>query len=996
MLNIVKISFIILFSLFFLNFVKEINAQDDKTPPASINDLIAYRTYLPSCDRMILEWTAPGDDGTTGRASGYDIRYSTSPITTETSWNSAIQATGEPIPSVAGTRESFIVTGLLNNTTYYFAIKTKDEADNWSGLSNNPSNSTLPAVTAASGYISDIQAAVNNVASGGCVYIPAGNFTDNYNIDNFVSIPGGVSVFGSGYIGEPGKGTGKWNTVLKMSGINWPTSWPKDGTCMFRIDYETQSNKPSRISGIAFEGFREPSPPFRGYDGICIGNTPSISVRDFRIDHCYFSDFGYDGIAIGGYYSRGVVDHCEFWNIMKGTTFSNTIHIGYGVGYDADYSFNGWISDIRPKLGSYEDGVIYVEDSYFDGVRHGTVAFAKARIVTRHCIFDRMHIMYQSGYTDCHGAYPDSYGGRYVEVYDNEFHFRVDDSVPWQDPDIPKATMMRGGGGVFTNNKVYDINVAVEIADDEGNAAHPENYVNQFWVWNNTLGSGVQLIDNTNSHVRDGTAYTFDQCEANGWHCYYLRAPNMAQDGFVYQKYPYPHWLTLEGEAASITTYPVNITGIVTDSSTGLPIQGALVSCNSFTDSTNSTGGYFIRMTSNPGSCMLTASKTGYQTYSSSLNFPTDGTYTRNIALVPVQTPRNRIHGRLLDNSSQPLNGRVIIYQGITIVNSTWTSNGNYDLSVSSGIYDIQFNISDFYIKLLSVNISSDIKDIINYIDHRNRISFISSTDLQEFQILSPNPDRVLLNGSEIAVNTSLNNNTYYYLNGVVYLKVTPDLKSDCIYTCCKNEARYRDKNCSTSEYCSNRVCYPKQNCPYECCMNEEQYLDKVCPSGYICDSNHNCIIGEKTFGKTTIGPNNNVFYGDEKDCSRFRLTENGNVTKMSIYIHSSSGNINLRAGIYSDSNGNPNILRGQSGQLSVGTTWNWYNFTFSPPISLNAGYYWLCFLSSGQGQCKTSATSSNQYVYNSDVYSDGFSSTFGTTNFEQLEMSIFATYTPT
>jgi len=47
-----------------------------------------------------------------------------------------MQATGEPAPHAAGAAETFTVAGLVASTTYYFAIKTRDEASNWSTLSN--------------------------------------------------------------------------------------------------------------------------------------------------------------------------------------------------------------------------------------------------------------------------------------------------------------------------------------------------------------------------------------------------------------------------------------------------------------------------------------------------------------------------------------------------------------------------------------------------------------------------------------------------------------------------------------------------------------------------------------------------------------------------------------------------------------------------------------------------------------------------------------------
>lgn len=80
-------------------------------------------------------WTAPGDDGNTGTASNYDMRYSTSNITAG-NWSSASTATSEPAPSVAGSAESMTITGLLADTQYFIALKTSDEAGNESGLSN--------------------------------------------------------------------------------------------------------------------------------------------------------------------------------------------------------------------------------------------------------------------------------------------------------------------------------------------------------------------------------------------------------------------------------------------------------------------------------------------------------------------------------------------------------------------------------------------------------------------------------------------------------------------------------------------------------------------------------------------------------------------------------------------------------------------------------------------------------------------------------------------
>ncbi|PWB68984.1 hypothetical protein C3F09_10795 [candidate division GN15 bacterium] len=97
---------------------------------------------------VTLSWTAPGDDGRTGQASIYDLRYSLTPIT-EANWSSAVKVWGLPSPGPAGSRETFIVTGLANSTTYYFALKSGDEVPNWSPMSNVVSRTTPAAPPAA-------------------------------------------------------------------------------------------------------------------------------------------------------------------------------------------------------------------------------------------------------------------------------------------------------------------------------------------------------------------------------------------------------------------------------------------------------------------------------------------------------------------------------------------------------------------------------------------------------------------------------------------------------------------------------------------------------------------------------------------------------------------------------------------------------------------------------------------------------------------------------
>ncbi len=92
-------------------------------------------SYGATPTTVTLSWTTPGDDGLTGTASQFDLRYSTSAINSG-NFSSATRWTAMPTPGSSGSTQSVTVTGLTPNTTYYFAMKTADNVPNWSGISN--------------------------------------------------------------------------------------------------------------------------------------------------------------------------------------------------------------------------------------------------------------------------------------------------------------------------------------------------------------------------------------------------------------------------------------------------------------------------------------------------------------------------------------------------------------------------------------------------------------------------------------------------------------------------------------------------------------------------------------------------------------------------------------------------------------------------------------------------------------------------------------------
>lgn len=127
-----------------LNALKAVGGTEtpssDTVAPASVSNLAVGGVTSSS---LTLTWSATGDDGTTGVAYLYDVRYATSPITEE-SWSSATLAQAEPLPQAPGTLETFTLTGLVASTGYYVALKVADEAGNFSLLSNVAQATTAP------------------------------------------------------------------------------------------------------------------------------------------------------------------------------------------------------------------------------------------------------------------------------------------------------------------------------------------------------------------------------------------------------------------------------------------------------------------------------------------------------------------------------------------------------------------------------------------------------------------------------------------------------------------------------------------------------------------------------------------------------------------------------------------------------------------------------------------------------------------------------------
>lgn len=100
----------------------------DVTAPAA-----ASLTGAKGKTTAAIAWLAPGDDGSTGTATSYDLRRSTSLITESNFCNAQPVTTGAP--QSAGSEECVRLTKLVACQTYYYALRTHDDVGNVSPLS---------------------------------------------------------------------------------------------------------------------------------------------------------------------------------------------------------------------------------------------------------------------------------------------------------------------------------------------------------------------------------------------------------------------------------------------------------------------------------------------------------------------------------------------------------------------------------------------------------------------------------------------------------------------------------------------------------------------------------------------------------------------------------------------------------------------------------------------------------------------------------------------
>ncbi|MEK0312723.1 fibronectin type III domain-containing protein [Cohnella sp. 56] len=310
------------------NVVTVTTAANDPTPPAAIADLQAVN---PGARSVQLTWTAPGNDGNVGMAEGYDVRYSTSPITTEAHWAAATQAEDELAQKSPGSTMKYQVNQLQTGVTYYFAVRTYDDGGNYGGLSNPVSATTAvptpDSVTVTS--LSQLQQAIDQApAQGRVITLAAGTYnqtaTININGKNNITIQGATSNYDDTVVAGQGIDASSMDINFKVNDSDYVTFknmtirdsyyhaiQVNSGSDYFRADHlKTWDNGEG--------GFKSTS-----------GGSLDLPYTDYgTIENCLI------GYTAGG--KRGSVEGVDLiaskgW-IIRGNTFQNAKKAG-GVAY---------------------------------------------------------------------------------------------------------------------------------------------------------------------------------------------------------------------------------------------------------------------------------------------------------------------------------------------------------------------------------------------------------------------------------------------------------------------------------------------------------------------------------------------------------------------------------------------------------------------------------------------------------------------------------------
>ena len=285
---------------------------------------------------MILTWTSVGDDGTTGTATSYDIRYQTYTITIAKWGNATKVTTGLPIPKANSGSETMVINGLTSNTTYYFAIKAGDEIPNWGVISNVVSAKTMD-VGSTVGLVGEWKFEEGSGTT-------ANDTSGNSNKGTLVNSPAWIT-------GKVGKalqfdGTNKYVSVNNASSLNIRNTITLEA--LVKTDVITQDGGPTRR--VIDKGVYLLAASDKSYIKIYIGGVGKSVEKEWTA-----IDIGKWHHIVGTYDSAGGTNNLKLYQdgilvaqtTATGNIDTNTAILNIGRQGITTGRFDGMIDEVR-------------------------------------------------------------------------------------------------------------------------------------------------------------------------------------------------------------------------------------------------------------------------------------------------------------------------------------------------------------------------------------------------------------------------------------------------------------------------------------------------------------------------------------------------------------------------------------------------------------------------------------------------------------------------
>ena len=494
------------------------------------------------------------------------------------------------------------------------------------------------------GSAADVQAKINapTTVTGDTVTIPPGTFLWTTT----VTIPAtkGITLQGA-TTSTATQGAGTTNTIIQRNSI-------VSGFDSLQVTIGT-TNPGTRITGIRFEdvgtgGWPQGDNSFIQFAGGPVGTTL------FRVDNCYFKNLvegPMHAISIGGQ-TPGLFDHCTF---EVSSSNKEIIQNGGRIPFGATQVLSpGWDDPINQAVSLFIEDCKFLNFGPRASLNSSIQQYRGARVTVRHNYFLDVCI-------DVHGT-PDNGGGRWWEIYENDF-----DHTPGQSFD--RYIQIRAGSGVMYNNRRLvapgsGYNGGIVIWEEDGPAdtpgpfthANPQTYQLGYganmqpdpaYFWNNWSNPGINTAGPNGTEpgvILLGRDY-FNAVKTSGVGSTPYQYPHPLQGAVVVPTAPALSSMSPSSTIAGTGAFTLNLTGLRF-------VSGAIVKWNGLNRTTTFTSATQL-------SAAITANDVlGAGTASITVQNPNGETSNALTFTISTPTPLGTLYvdkdGGGIDSASQP------------------------------------------------------------------------------------------------------------------------------------------------------------------------------------------------------------------------------------------------------------------------------------------------------------------------------------------------------